>query len=48
MCIEEAARDLRTVLTLRERGIAEVDPRPSYDDESRSKIPPRTLELEET
>ena len=47
-CIEEAARDLGTVLSLRERGTAEVDPRLSHDDESGNKIPPRTLEPEET
>ena len=48
MFIEEAARDLGTVLTLREWGTGEVDPRPSLDDELGSKIPPRTLEPEET
>ena len=48
MCIEEATRGLGTVLTLRERETAEVAPRPSHDDEAGSKIPPRTLEPEET
>ena len=48
MCIEEAARDLGTVLTLRERGTAKVDPKPSHNEEAGNKIPPRTLELEET
>ena len=48
MCIEEAVRDSGTVLTLRERGAAEIDPRPLYDNEAENKILPRTLEPEET
>ena len=34
MCIVEAVGDLGTVLTFREKGTTEVDPRPSHDDES--------------
>ena len=48
MCIEEATRDLGIVQTLMERGAAEVDPRPSQDDEAGNKIPPKTLDPEET
>ena len=47
MCIE-AVKDLRKVLTLREKETAEVDPRPFHDEETESKIPPRALEPEET
>ena len=47
MCIEEATRDLGTVLTLIERGTTEVDLRPSHNEEAGNKIPPKTLEPEE-
>lgn len=48
ICIDEALRDLGTLLTLRERGAAKIDPRPQYDDDADNKIPQRTLEPEET
>ena len=48
ICVKEAARDLGTILTLRERGTTEVDPKPSNDDEPGSKVPPSALKPEET
>ncbi|CAO2840816.1 unnamed protein product [Amaranthus hypochondriacus] len=48
MCIEEAARDLGTLLTLREEGATKIDPRPLYDDDTDTKTPLKTLEPEET
>ena len=48
MCIEKATRDLEIILTFRERGTVEVDPRPSHNNESGNKIPSRTLAPEET
>ena len=48
VCTEVLVKDPGTVLTLREKGAAEIDPKPLYDDEVGNKIPFRTLEPEET
>ncbi|CAO2820349.1 unnamed protein product [Amaranthus hypochondriacus] len=47
-CIEDAARDLGSVLTLREKGGTEIDPRPMHEEDPGSNTPLRSLEPEET